>query len=53
VPGVGPRFAELLRRAGIPDAQALADADPDVVATVVGPERAKSLIVAARELLGR
>lgn len=34
--GIGPAYAERLREAGIPDTEALADADPNTVAEAIG-----------------
>jgi hypothetical protein len=53
VRGLGPRLADALRGARIRDARALVDADFERVAEVLGEERARQTLKAARALLRR
>ena len=53
IEGIGPRRAETLRAAGIPDVESFVRAKPDRLAELLGPERTKDAVVAAEKLLAR
>jgi len=53
IPGIGPRFADRLRAAGIPDVEAFVRTRFETLAEILGEETAKRALVEAELLLGR
>ena len=51
IPGVGERIAAKLRKAGIPDCEALVAADFDNVVEILGPALAKRAVAGAKQVL--
>jgi predicted flap endonuclease-1-like 5' DNA nuclease len=51
IDGIGPRLAEKLRDAGIPDVETLVRTKFETLAEILGEERAKAALEAAEKLL--